>query len=145
MPDGSIAVTRVETESGLEDCFAIRREVFVEEQGVSTEEEYDGLDSQCRHYLLTVDGAPMATARMRPLDGKAKVQRVAVLRQGRGRGLGLALMRRMLDDARAEGLTGAVLSSQVYAIPFYERLGFVAHGPEYPDAGIPHRDMTLTF
>lgn len=145
MPDGSITVTRVETESALDASFAIRREVFVEEQGVSPEEEYDGLDPECRHYLLTLDGAPMATARMRVLDGKAKLQRVAVLKPGRGCGLGLALMRRMLEDARAEGLTGAALSSQVYAIPFYERLGFVAHGPEYPDAGIPHRDMTLTF
>jgi len=68
---------------------------------------------------------------------------VAVLKAGRGQGLGLALMRTMLEDARAEGVAEAFLSSQTYAIPFYERLGFVAHGPEYLDAGIPHRDMTL--
>ena len=75
----------------------------------------------------------------------AKVQRVAVRKAGRGTGLGLILMRDMLDDARARGCSKAVLSSQTYAIPFYERLGFRAHGPEYLDAGIPHRDMTLNF
>jgi predicted GNAT family N-acyltransferase len=145
MSESSISVTRIDTNGELETCFAIRREVFVEEQNVSAEEEYDGLDPECLHYLLTVDGAPMATSRMRLLDGKAKVQRVAVRKLGRGTGLGLALMRKMLDDARAEGCVKAVLSSQTYAIPFYERLGFIAHGPEYLDAGIPHRDMTLTF
>ncbi len=145
MSESSISVTRVDTNPELETSFAIRREVFVEEQNVSAEEEYDGLDPECLHYLLTVDGAPMATARMRLLDGKAKVQRVAVLKPGRGTGLGLALMRKMLEDAQSAGKAQAVLSSQVYAIPFYERLGFIAHGPEYLDAGIPHRDMTLTF
>ena len=145
MPDRSIVVKRIETESELISCYAIRRLVFVDEQKVSPKDEYDGLDDQCLHYLLTMGGAAMATARMRLLEGKAKVQRVAVLKPGRGQGLGLALMRKMLDDARAEGCAQAVLSSQVYAIPFYERLGFVAHGPEYLDAGIPHRDMTLTF
>jgi len=143
MSESAISVTRVDTDSDLQTCFDIRREVFVEEQKVSAEEEYDGLDAECRHYLLRVGGAPMATARLRFLPGKAKVQRVAVLKAGRGQGLGLALMRTMLEDARAEGVAEAFLSSQTYAIPFYERLGFVANGPEYLDAGIPHRDMTL--
>jgi len=145
MSESRISVTHVDTDSDLQTCFSIRREVFVEEQNVSAEEEYDGLDPECRHYLLTIDGAPMATARLRFLGGKAKVQRVAVRKAARGTGLGLALMRRMLEDARAEGCAQAILSSQTYAIPFYERLGFTAHGPEYLDAGIPHRDMTLTF
>lgn len=145
MADDSIAVARIETESDLEHCFAIRCAVFVDEQGVSEQEEIDGLDSQCQHYLLRVDGAPMATARLRRLNGRVKVQRVAVLKAGRGAGLGLILMRRMLEDMKSDGVAEAVLSSQTYAIPFYERLGFRAHGPEYLDAGIPHRDMTLIF
>lgn len=143
MAGGEIVVTRVETESDLDSCFEIRRKVFIEEQGVTEREEMDGLDDACEHYLLTRDSQPMATLRTRKLDGKLKVQRVAVLAEGRGAGLGAAIMRRALEDARADGVREAILSSQVSAIPFYERLGFAAHGPEYLDAGIPHRDMTL--
>ena len=78
------------------------------------------------------------------IDGeKAKIGRVAVLSEARGTGAGAALMRAALDELRARGVREARLGSQVHAIGFYERLGFVAHGPLYDDAGIPHRDMTL--
>lgn len=127
----------------LAQCFAIRREVFVEEQGVSEAEEIDGHDADRQHYLAFLDGRAAATARLWPIEGGVKIQRVAVLRTARGTGLGAALMRRIVEDILAEGgERQIVLASQMQAIPFYEKIGFVAHGPEFLDADIPHRNMS---
>jgi ElaA protein len=120
--------------------------VFIDEQGVPEDLELDGLDAACAHFLATasdVDGAivDVGTARLKPNGGQAKAQRVAVARAWRKRGVGQALMAALEEDARARGLSAVVLSSQVSAIPFYERLGYTASGPVYEDAGIPHRDM----
>jgi ElaA protein len=76
----------------------------------------------------------------------AKIQRVAVLKEARTGGIGSLLMRAMLDDLRQDGrYKKAILGSQTHAIGFYEKLGFTAHGPEYDDAGIPHRDMEIAL
>ncbi|MFT6932735.1 MAG: putative GNAT family N-acyltransferase [Paracoccaceae bacterium] len=129
----------------LEKCFMVRRAVFMEEQGVTDEEEWDGLDKDCRHYLAQNANGPTAVARALPKGKAAKIQRVAVLKPNRGTGLGRQLMLAVLEDIRQEGFQEAVLDSQSYAIPFYQRLGFVAKGPEFDDAGIPHRRMSLLF
>ena len=68
---------------------------------------------------------------------------MAVRAKARGKGVGLALMQAIAAEAVANGVRKLVLESQVHAIPFYERLGYAAHGPEYLDCGIPHRKMTL--
>ena len=134
-----------ESDEDRKACLAIRHDVFCGEQDVLQEEEVDGLDSVCLH-VLGVDGdGPVAALRVLPKDGWAKVQRVAVLRRARGTGTGAALMRWTLDRLPARGFAGAVLGSQVHAMGFYERLGFVAEGPDYLDARIPHRDMRLAF
>lgn len=132
------------TKAELPACLAIRRIVFIEEQSVPEHEEVDGLDDTCLHYIMTVEGTPIATARIMPLDHIAKIQRVAVLKEYRGSGTGKALMRGILQDLRKHhGFSTAKLGSQTHAIGFYESLGFTAFGPEYDDAGIPHRDMLL--
>ncbi len=128
----------------LEACLAIRRRVFIEEQGVPETLEVDGEDRACRHWLGRVDGRALATARAKVVEGAAKIQRVAVLPEARGTGLGRALMGAVLAELRADpAVAGVWLESQVSAIPFYEGLGFVAEGPEFLDAGIPHRRMVL--
>lgn len=130
------------TKEELPACLAIRRAVFIEEQAVPAHEEVDGLDDTCLHYIMTDAGAPIATARVLAMDHIAKIQRVAVLKERRGNGTGKALMRGLLKDLRANhGFASAKLGSQTHAIGFYESLGFVVEGPEYDDAGIPHRDM----
>jgi len=120
---------------------AIRREVFIREQQVPEELEWDGLDENAYH-LLARDtfGNAVATARMLP-DGH--IGRVAVVKPWRGKGVGTELMRRMLHEARRRGLLQVHLDAQVKAVEFYERLGFSAEGPELLDAGIPHRHMFL--
>ena len=131
-------VTPAQTPADLEACYSIRKAVFVDEQAVPLELEMDEYDDQAAHFLLRGDDAPLATARLLDKGGRAKIGRVAVLKPARGRGLGLILMQAVLDEARRRGFSEAVLDSQTYAIPFYERLGFAAEGDEFDDAGIPH-------
>ena len=127
----------------LSSCFVLRREVFVEEQAVPEELERDEHDADALHFLAAWEGRPVGTARMLLKGDTGKIGRVCVLRPMRGRGIGAALIRAAVEELRARGFSRAKLGSQVHAIPFYEGLGFVAEGPVYDDAGIPHRDMTL--
>lgn len=125
-------------------CMAIRHQVFVREQCVDEALERDGRDGDCIHYLATGSDGPLGTGRVMPLADRYKIQRVAVLPGARGTGLGLALMRFMMADLASQPDAGDrvfVLSSQVHAMPFYEKLGFEVCSDVYMDAGIPHRDM----
>ncbi|MGJ5750876.1 putative GNAT family N-acyltransferase [Streptomyces puniciscabiei] len=139
-----------------EACFAVRKEVFVVEQGVDETIEYDAHDAVAVHVLaVREDGAPLGTGRL--LHGEAAVAktgadpsvgslgRLAVARAARGLGVGVALVRAIEDAARARGLTAVDLHAQTQALGFYERLGYAAYGPEFPDAGIPHRAMRRTL
>ena len=125
-------------------CRALRRTVFIEEQGVSEVDEIDDLDGECLHLLASQDGIPVGTARVLIKENIAKVGRVCVLAPQRGAGLGTALIRASVAQARGtQGATQVQLGAQVHAIGFYEGLGFAAVGPVYDDAGIDHRDMVL--
>jgi len=137
----SIEIKRAHTEAERAQCLAIRMTVFVHEQQVPAELELDEYDGIATHLLLTEDGRPLATARLVDKYGVAKIGRVAVAKDARGQGLGLRIMQAVLEEARGQGFTEAMLDSQSYAIPFYEKLGFVAEGEEFDDAGIPHRLM----
>lgn len=123
----------------------IRRLVFVIEQQVPEEEEWDGMDTHSTHFIAWQDAdgdqpSPIGTARLLP-DGH--IGRVAVLKEQRGLGVGVALMQAAIDAARQQGHAQVVLSAQRHALAFYERLGFVAYGDTFLDAGIPHREMVL--
>ncbi len=130
----------------LAACHALRRAVFVEEQGVSEADEMDELDGEAVHLLALDDGVPVGTARLLLRGDMGKIGRVCVARSHRGTGLGAALIRESVAQLRAvPGITKAKLGAQIQALGFYEKLGFVAYGPAFDDAGIPHRDMVLTF
>jgi predicted GNAT family N-acyltransferase len=118
---------------------AVRRRVFVDEQGVPEELELDGFDPTCLHALaLDAGGDVLGTGRLLP-DGH--IGRMAVLALARGRGVGAALLQALVEQARARGDREVVLSAQMHAVDFYARYGFVAEGGVYVDAGIPHRLM----
>lgn len=130
----------------LAACRVLRRTVFIEEQGVSDTDEVDGRDDEAIHLLATLDGKPIGTARLLVHDGVCKVGRVCVLREVRGQGIGAALIRAAIAEARGMAEVHTVkLGAQTHALGFYERLGFAAYGPIYLDAGIEHRDMTLAL
>lgn len=136
-------MTIVET-TDLAACHALRRTVFIEEQNVPEAEEMDDLDGDAVHLLATdAEDRPVATARLLVKDDIGKIGRVCVLANQRGTGMGAALMRAAIDALAARGVRQVRLGSQTHAMGFYEKLGFVAEGPVYDDAGIPHRDMAL--
>ncbi len=121
----------------------VRHTVFVEEQKVPAEIELDEFDPSSLHALaFGPDESVLGTGRLLP-DGH--IGRMAVLRQARGAGVGAALLRALMQAARARGDREVMLSAQTHAIPFYERFGFVAEGEQYDDAGIPHRAMRRVF
>lgn len=135
-------ITLADTEAARAACFALRRTVFIEEQGIDEAEEWDAADQDCLHFLAEDPAGPVGTARMIDAGDAAKIGRVAILPRARGKGLGRQLMERLLSEARARGFRHAVLEAQVAVIPFYERLGFAAEGPAYDDgSGILHRFM----
>ncbi|MEM6594692.1 MAG: GNAT family N-acetyltransferase [Pseudomonadota bacterium] len=141
-----MTVKRATSEDDIATCLAIRRVVFIEGQNVPEQEEVDGKDPDCLHFIFRKGEKALATARVLPKGDAAKIQRVAVLEQVRLRGIGSFLMRAILDELRTHhAFEKAILGSQTHAIGFYEKLGFAAHGPVYDDAGIPHRDMELTL
>ena len=123
----------------------IRARVFIEEQGVSEADERDGRDDEAIHLIAFDCGEPVGTARLLIKGDKGRIGRVAVLAGQRGRGLGKDIMRAALDELRMQGVAQANLGSQAHAVGFYEDLGFEVTGPEYFDAGIPHREMVLSL
>ena len=117
----------------------VRTPVFVKEQRVPHDIEIDEFDPLYLHVIATdADGNPVGTARMSD-DGH--IGRCAVLKQYRGRGIGAFLVTMLIDKAVDSGLRSVCLNSQVSAVPFYEKLGFVSNGPEYIEANIVHAPM----
>ncbi len=132
------------------EAYDIRTRVFVDEQKVPVEEELDAYDEDAAHFLIESPGpnAPHAIATARLIDkghGVAKIGRVAVLADYRGRGLGAMLMRYVEDYACERGFIRLVLDAQIKALAFYARLGYVAEGEVFLDAGIEHRFMSKTL
>ncbi|MAE94597.1 MAG: hypothetical protein CL910_08060 [Deltaproteobacteria bacterium] len=122
-------------------CLALRLEVFVEEQKVPRDEEEDGLDPECLHFLAFEGQQPVGTARLRFLDGDGTAERVAVRAAQRRFGVGRRLMQALESEARRRSAARVRLNAQLAALPFYEALGYRAFGGVFDDAGIPHRAM----
>jgi predicted GNAT family N-acyltransferase len=116
----------------------IREAVFIAEQAVPAELEWDADDANAVHFLAFEGEYPMGTARLLP-DGH--IGRVAVLKDWRGLKVGDKLLRSVIEEAEKRGLKQQMLSAQVHASPFYERFGFSIVSGEFLDAGIPHVDM----
>ena len=130
----------------LNACRALRRAVFIDEQNVPEDLEWDGRDAEALHILAQQDGQPIATLRMFRDPPEAKIGRVCVLPQYRGTGIGRQLMDVAIgilrDSPRIETVK---LGAQLHVLEFNRPMGFEPEGPIYDDAGIPHRDMRLTL
>ncbi|MCB2106440.1 MAG: GNAT family N-acetyltransferase [Rhodobacteraceae bacterium] len=139
----SIQIFAGSDEPALAVCREIRDRVFCQEQGVSPELEWDGLDGQCSHLLASVDGKALGTARVRVLENSqiGKIERVAVYRHVRGQGIGTRLTEAACQLLRTLACNTAALNAQVSARDFYAALGFKAQGEIFEDAGIPHIHM----
>ncbi|MFZ5502963.1 MAG: GNAT family N-acetyltransferase [Pseudomonadota bacterium] len=122
---------------------AIREAVFIREQGVPPELEWDEFDQGCRHALaLSLKGDAIGCGRMLN-DGH--IGRIAVMPQWRKQYVGTAIMEALLDEARLRGYRQVDVDAQTYAMPFYHRFDFIEQGKVFMDAGLPHIKMKLTL
>lgn len=140
--DFSVEVFTTDNKEKARQAFEIRRKVFVDEQKVSPEEEYDEYEDIARHFLLVVDGRSVGTARWRLTEKGVKLERFAVLPEFRNLGAGSLLVKSVLKEVMGQH-QHIYLHAQVAAMRLYERAGFKATGPLFYEAGIPHYKMTL--
>ncbi|MCC6817443.1 MAG: GNAT family N-acetyltransferase [Bacteroidia bacterium] len=135
-----VEVKKIKSHEERDLAFEIRRRVFVIEQAVDATEEYDEDDEKCTHFIAYLEGNPAGTARWRFKDkGIIKLERFAVERQYRGKGIGAALVKAVLEDLPVA--EKVMMHAQLHAIPFYEKQGFITYGPEFEEAGIRHFAM----
>lgn len=148
----SLQLRVVRTRSEMADALTVRRSVFIEEQGVSEDEEIDAHDGDpaqvttALHVIAHLGGQPVATGRLlldRPAGENPRIGRVAVLREHRGRGFGRSVMLALQEEARRRGYSAITLAAQLPVIHFYEGLGYAVRGDVFLDAGIEHRWMDL--
>lgn len=120
---------------------SVREAVFIREQGVPAELEWDGLDESCRHALaLSHQGDAIGCGRM---FANGHIGRISVLQQWRKRKVGTAIMEALLDYARAHDYKQVDADAQTFAVPFYRKFGFAEEGESFMDAGLPHIKMRL--
>lgn len=141
-PEPPVTLRETRWQDQREALQAVRRRVFIEEQGVPEQEEWDAADA-CACHVLALDrrsAAPVGTGRLEPTG---KIGRVAVLAPHRGAGIGAAIVRRLVNHATELGYEAVYLHAQTTAAGFYRRLGFQAEGPVFEEVGIPHVRMRL--
>ena len=127
-------------------AFEIRKQVFVIEQGVAAEEEFDSLDDLSVHVLVYALGESqraVATGRVYYDGQNYRIGRVAVLKDERGKKYGDFVVRMLANKAFLSGAQEVYINAQVTAIPFYEKIGFICFGEEFVEADIKHISMKL--
>ncbi|MEK6958812.1 MAG: GNAT family N-acetyltransferase [archaeon] len=124
-----------------EKCYSIRQIVFIEEQKVPKELERDGKDDAAIHFLALEGDVPAGTVRLTLIGRNGKLQRLAVLKEFRGKGIAKQIVKALEKEALAQGLEKITMHSQSHAKGFYEKLGYEVSGKEFMEAGIPHVPM----
>ena len=136
-----LRVCAIDSREQMDQAFAIRRKVFIEEQGVPEEIELDDEDPHAFHALATLDGLAIGCGRYVVHDDYIKVGRMAVLPEYRDSGIGRRILEFLVDAARARGFRRVILHAQLTAEGFYLKNGFTPIGPVFDEAGIAHRRM----
>lgn len=132
----------VENEQQRKDAFTVRTTVFVEEQGIPSEIEWDEFDNTAIHFVVYNENQAIAASRLRQYENQiGKVERVCVLKEYRGQKIGVLIMKEIEQFAIKEGLKKLKLNAQASVVPFYEKLNYVVTSPEFMDVNIPHRAM----
>lgn len=132
---------RISTEHDLKKAFQIRKEVFVEEQGVPAEDEFDEFDTLnvfSEHILVYYNNQPVGTGRVRWVDGCGKLERICILEPYRKFGLGKIIIKTLEEIAEETGITQVKLHGQTQAEGFYKKLGYHTSSNIFIEDGIPH-------
>nr|MDD3720051.1 GNAT family N-acetyltransferase [Candidatus Gracilibacteria bacterium] len=126
-------------------CYKIREDVFTYGQKVPKKIDSDGLDETSTHVILYYSKIPVGTARIRIIDNNLKLERISILEQYRGKGLGKELMKFLIEYSKTKNIDGIVMNAQAYLQSFYEKFGFKKEGEIFKSSGIPHIRMYLSF
>jgi predicted GNAT family N-acyltransferase len=125
----------------LSDAYKIRKQVFIEEQKVPPDLEWDEMDKIATHFILYLDKTPIGTARTFEQEGIWYIGRMAVLKEHRGKGFGKLIMESVLNYLKLKNPAKIVIHAQITVLDFYRKFGFVEFGEEFLDAGIKHKEM----
>ncbi len=139
-----MSVEQIQDQASLEQAFAIRIAVFVEEQGVPLEEEldsFDRLESGCAHVLVYYNGKPVGTGRVRKIDAGAKLERICLLEEYRKHGLGKEIIGKLEAIAQSWEVQHVMLHGQTHAESFYQKLGYTTASDVFDEDGIDHVKM----
>lgn len=125
----------------LTDVYKVRRKVFIEEQNIKPEIEFDGTDRYSISTLIYEDDVPVATGRVILIDDNYTIGRISVLKEYRHKKYGSLVVNKLINKSIELGATSVHIHAQTHVVPFYEQLGFESYGKEYKEAGIPHISM----
>ncbi|MGP7816595.1 GNAT family N-acetyltransferase [Niallia sp. 01092] len=132
---------RITNETELKKAFYIREEVFVKEQGVPLQDEfdqYDEMNAPSEHVLVYYQNQPVGTGRIRFVNGEGKLERICILQPFRSLGIGKVIINTLEEIARQEGVSQVKLHGQTHAEGFYHKLGYQTSLDEFMEDGIPH-------
>jgi len=141
--ENNLKVEVVKWKDEYDSLIMIREKVFIEEQKVTSQLEWDGMDENAMHFLVFKDEEAIGCARAVVIKNYMQLGRMAVLKEYRGQGIGSALLEKAIVTAKLNQISSIHISAQCYAIDFYLKFGFKVMSDIYLDAEIPHRDMTL--
>ncbi|HZK39518.1 MAG TPA: GNAT family N-acetyltransferase [Clostridia bacterium] len=138
-----LTFVEIKPNEDFSSSYEIRKAVFVDEQNIPIENEMDGLDAKCFHIVLYDDAAPIGSGRLYINHDSARLGRVAVLQNERGKGYATLICKALIDIAKRENAKRITLDSQSYVVPLYKKLGFISEGDEFLEEGIPHFKMYM--
>jgi predicted GNAT family N-acyltransferase len=143
--ENNIKIEIVNWIDGYVSLSMIREKVFIEEQKVTCQLEWDGLDEEAIHFLAYKNEKAVGCARALVIKNHMQLGRIAVLKEYRNKGIGSALIEKAVITAKLNQLSKILISAQCHAIDFYKKFGFEVTSKVYLDAGISHQDMELIF
>ena len=143
--ENNLKVEIVKWIDGYASLSMIREKVFIEEQKVTPQLEWDGKDEEAIHFLAYQDEKAIGCARAFVIENHMQLGRMAVLKEYRNKGIGSFLIEKAITTAKLNQLSKISISAQCHAIDFYKKFGFEVTSEIYLDAGIPHQDMELIF
>ena len=139
----NLEIKKVNNKYNLEKVIEIRKNVFIKEQNVPLEIEIDGLDPEAEHFIAYFNDKPIGCARIRSKDHSIKLERIAIIKEYRGKGFGTELTKFLIDYSKQKNFKEIFLHSQTYVSNFYKKLGFVSKRKHFFEAGIEHVEMFM--